>query len=225
MFALHDLLANLAAERPIFHSEADFQHAFAWLLQRMHPHLSVRLEIPVRLEQSVLHVDLLASSTGESVAIELKYKTRAVVFAASNEEFRLTSQAAQDLGRYDFIKDIHRLETLASARPNMSGYAVLLTNDSSYWGPARGSESVDAAFRLCPERTLSGALAWHSSASAGTVRGREAALGLRGSYGVAWRDYSNIDLPRYGAFKYLAVQVPRCVLSNQRLQPGAAGAT
>lgn len=187
MFSLHDLLAILATERPSFHSEADFQHAFAWLLHRKHPELSIRLEVPVRLVESVLHVDLLASSLKETVAIELKYKTRGLAFATEGEEFQLTNQAAQDLGRYDFMKDIRRLEQLASARRDTSGYAVMLTNDSSYWRQALGSDTVDSAFRLQPERTLSGALAWHARASAGTVRGRESALALSGSYAVAWR--------------------------------------
>jgi len=207
MFSLHDFLAILAAERPVFHSEADFQHAFAWLLHRKHPHLAIRLEVPVRVGQSVLHVDLLASAGDKTIAIELKYKTRALTFAAPGEAFQLTNQAAQDLARYDFIKDIQRIEQLAAARRGTSGYAIMLTNDSSYWTQARASDSVDAAFRLHPERTLSGALAWHSRASAGTIRGREIALAINGSYAVAWRDYSHIDSPRYGVFKYLAVEV------------------
>lgn len=209
MVVIHELLASLAVERPIFHSEADFQHAFAWLLHRRHPQLSVRLEIPVRVGQSVMHIDLLASSGNENVAVELKYKTRALTFTAPEEEFRLTNQAAQDLGRYDFIKDIHRLERLTLARPGTSGYAILLTNDSSYWTQARGSDSVDAAFRLHPARTLSGSLGWGLRASAGTVQGREAALALSGSYSIAWQDYSRVDSPRYGTFKYLAVEVLR----------------
>jgi hypothetical protein len=44
MIALETLMADLAAERPLFHSEADFQFALAWLIQRQHPEATVRLE-------------------------------------------------------------------------------------------------------------------------------------------------------------------------------------
>jgi hypothetical protein len=40
-------MKTLAAHRPIFHSEADFQHEFAWQLRTMLPHVSVRLEHPI----------------------------------------------------------------------------------------------------------------------------------------------------------------------------------
>ena len=101
MIRFDELLASLADERPLFHSEADFQHAFAWALQRRHPQLSVRLEVPVRQGQSAIHVDLLASSGTERIAVELKYKTRALAVTVASEEFRLTNQAAQDFGRYE----------------------------------------------------------------------------------------------------------------------------
>ncbi len=222
MIRFYELLASLADERPLFHSEADFQHAFAWALQRRHPQLSVRLEVPVRQGQSAIHVDLLASAGTESIAVELKYKTRALAVTVASEEFRLTNQAAQDLGRYDFIKDIRRLEQLVDHRHGTFGLAVLLTNDSSYWNDARGPDSVDAAFRLHPNRALAGALAWGARASAGTVRSREAPLALRGSYQIAWRDYSNVSAPRCGAFRYLAVDVGNGA-GQQALHQTAAG--
>ena len=38
-------MAALARVRPLFHSEADFQHAFAWQLHSAHPDARIRLEI------------------------------------------------------------------------------------------------------------------------------------------------------------------------------------
>jgi len=37
-------MASLATRRPVFHSEANFQHAFAWELQRRHEEARIRLE-------------------------------------------------------------------------------------------------------------------------------------------------------------------------------------
>ena len=36
-------MAALARMRPLFHSEADFQHAFAWQLRSAHPDARIRL--------------------------------------------------------------------------------------------------------------------------------------------------------------------------------------
>jgi hypothetical protein len=210
MFSLHDLLTALSIQRPIFHSEADFQHAFAWLLHQTYPNGSVRLELPVEVDKLMLHVDILLCSAEQNVAIELKYKTRGLVLEAADETFRLRNHSAQDIGRYDFIKDVYRLERFVAAYPNASGHAILLTNDSSYWGEAKTSNSVDAAFRLHLGRTLTGELKWHRRAAAGTIRSREAPIALRGAYPITWRDYSRVNSPsRYYSFRYVALEVIR----------------
>ena len=41
------VLTALAKQRPIFHSEADFQHAIAWEMHKHLPRASVRLERPI----------------------------------------------------------------------------------------------------------------------------------------------------------------------------------
>ena len=41
---LDAVLAGLSAKRPVFHSEADFQHAFAWEVHLLDPRIEVRLE-------------------------------------------------------------------------------------------------------------------------------------------------------------------------------------
>jgi hypothetical protein len=139
--------------------------------------------------------------------VELKYKTRALTVTITGEEFRLADQSAQDIGRYDFIKDIQRLERLLLSRPGTAGYAILLTNDSAYWTHRRDANPVDAAFRLDPGRKLAGTLTWDPRASAGTTRSREKPLTLNGAYTVAWHDYSQISSARYGVFKYLTIPV------------------
>jgi len=59
-----------------------------------------------------IHLDIQLSGGDRSLGIELKYKTRALSLEINGEWFRLKDQAAQDIARYDFIKDLHRLEEL-----------------------------------------------------------------------------------------------------------------
>ena len=207
MILVDDVMRRLAIERPVFHSEADFQHAFALVLHRQYPACLVRLELPIRTNDGPIHLDLWATFENDAVAIELKYKTRALSTTIDGEQFTLLDHSALDTGRYDFIKDVERLETLVHLRPGLVGYAVLLTNDSDYWSVGRNPGSMDAAFRIGPGRDLSGALNWNPRSGAGTKRGRERPLSIRGNYGLMWRDYSQVNSARYFTFRYLAVAV------------------
>lgn len=200
-----EIMQALAQQRVIFHSEADFQHAFAWEIHRSIPECDIRLEVPVRTASGVIHLDLLARSQFGQMAIELKYKTRALVAALNGEDFCLRSHAAQDLGRYDFFKDLSRIETFAQTGPDRAGYVVFLTNDSAYWkAPSvvgRGYEG----FAMNDDRDISGTLCWGEGASAGTRHRREANIGIRGCYRLQWSPYSSLAKP-YGQFRYVCVK-------------------
>lgn len=201
------LLESLARRRPLFHSEADFQHAFAWELHRAAPSIDVRLEVPVRAGGVIVHLDLLGCLRDERLAIELKYKTRALTASVDGQEFLLADQAAQDLGRYDFFKDLLRVETFVQSGSRRSGYAIFLTNDSAYWKRPSALDHGYASFAMSDGRKVSGALAWGERASAGTRRKREGEIGMRGSYELRWAGYSTVAAKGYGEFRYLCVKV------------------
>jgi len=209
-FSVSDALEALANQRPIFHSEADFQHAIAWEIHKHLPRASVRLERPVEVSHmnKRLHVDIWIEQDGHVLVIELKYKTRALQVRVGDEQYALRSQTAQDLGRYDFIKDIGRVESIVADRAShASGYAILLTNDPSYWMQSRNLDTADARFRLHEGSTLHGSLEWGPSASEGTRCGREDLLQIRESYALKWEDYSRPADGTYGRFRYLLVEV------------------
>ena len=134
-------MKGLAQDRPIFHSEADFQHALAWHIHEVMPDCRVRLEFKPQAKSCPgknksclgMYLDIWLESMGVAVAVELKYRTQKLVLERTGESFALRNQAAQPLGRYDFIKDIRRLERVVADGPAETGFAVLLTNDPSYW--------------------------------------------------------------------------------------------
>ena len=199
------IMARLAQSRALFHSEADFQHAFAWELHRSAPDWDIRLEVPVRTSTGAIYLDLLSRSPSAQVALELKYKTRALVTSINGEEFVLTNHVAQDIGRYDFFKDLSRVETFAQADSGRSGYAILLTNDSAYWKAPSTPAHGYAGFAMNDGRDVSGTLSWGDRASEGT-RGREDGIVIRGRYFLRWRPYSSVAVNSYGDFRYLCVQ-------------------
>ena len=205
-----EVLTGLAKQRPIFHSEADFQHAIAWEIHQRLPRASVRLERPIVVSHlnKLLHVDVWIEQDGDILAIELKYKTRALQVLVGNEQYALRSQSAQDIGRYDFIKDVERVENIVADRaPHAAGYAILLTNDPSYWTQSLNDNTVDVKFRLHEGAGLHGTLEWGLAASAGTKHGREQPLKLAKTYDLGWKDYSDRTDETYGRFRYLVVKV------------------
>ena len=210
-FDIHAVMGQLAHRRPIFHSEADFQFALAWRIKETLPDCEIRLEYkPFPTDRERMHLDVWAPTEG--VAIELKYKTktrsRGDPIEHDGEWFDLKEQSAQNHGRYDYIKDVQRLErVVADLKEASTGFAVLLTNDSGYWNRGRG-RAIDDAFRLHEGRRLAGRMEWAKRASAGSIKGREEPLELRGSYDLRWHDYSK--LTGAGAdvwFRYLAIEV------------------
>lgn len=186
MLDLPKLMTDLACHRPIFHSEADFQHALAWQIHVRHPGVKLRLEYRPAFLPNKMYLDIWAAFPDDSViAIELKYKTKAFVADYAGESFRLVDQSAPDQGRYDFVRDISRLETITAAAPAVRGAAVFLSNESTYWAAPRPGSTVDAAFRIHEGRALVGELAWGAGASAGTMKSRESPIRLSDSYNAA----------------------------------------
>lgn len=113
----------------------------------------------------------------------------------------------RDVRRYDFIKDISRLEELRAADAADDCFAVALTNDPSYWSATLREDVSDAAFRIPEGRQLAGVAAWAGHTGAGTMRGREKEITLAGTYALGWRDFSRVAAQRLDEFRYLAVQV------------------
>ena len=203
---MHELLRSLSARRPLFHSEADFQHALAWEVQLANKSAAVRLEQQVAADGKRVHLDLLVRDNGLHTAIELKYKTKRAALTHAGEEFHLRNQSAQDIGRYDFLKDIVRIERYVAAHPGSEGYALLLTNDQTYWQESKKAHAVDTAFRIHHGRTLTGELAWGAAASDGTKKSRTSDICLAGTYALAWHDFSTVEKQ---LFRYVLVHIPR----------------
>lgn len=179
-------MAALAKRRPVFHSEADFQHELAWTIHERHPDAGIRLEYPLPLD-GPRRVDIWLADG--PTAIELKY---------------WKSGGAQDLARYDFWKDVDRIESLIADLWIDTGYVVAVTNDQSIWNKGKPG-TADESFRLHEGREIEGTLTWGARAGPGTRKGREQPHDLRGRYRINWRDYST-PMPN-DALRYLIIDV------------------
>ena len=199
------VISELSNKRPVFHSEADFQHALAWTIHSLYPDIKVRLEYPASGLDA--HIDILVRSGKEEWPIEVKYKTKKLDVQIDGEKFFLKSQGAADQARYAFFKDIKRLEAETTSRTRTVGYAVMLTNDALLWRPANKPDVFDLNFHIHEGRTASGKLKWDEQASKGTMSVGAEPIELANTYLLSWADYSRPVECKNGLFRLLIVRV------------------
>jgi hypothetical protein len=137
----------------------------------------------------------------------LSIKTRKLEATINGEHYKLTDQSAQDLGRYDYLVDIERIEQLIIYGQASCGYGIMLTNDSAYWKSPRDHHTIDSAFRIHNGRIITGNLEWKSLAAPGTIKGRESVIKLFGSYQMVWSNYSKPSTSNYGRFMYVVSEI------------------
>lgn len=206
-FDIKEILKKLFKERPIFHSEADFQFALAWKIKELNPESKIRLEMRSDNFDRKEYLDILVELDNKKYPIELKYKTKKLDYEWNDkddkEKFNLSNQGAQDNGRYDFIKDISRIERIVDSIS--IGYAIFLTNDKSYWEASKNVEQsgyVDFRLDTNKQYLKNGKLKWGENITHSVNSGRKNELNLNGKYKLEWNNTEN-ELE----FKYLLVEV------------------
>jgi hypothetical protein len=217
---LKNILTELSMQRPIFHSEGDFQHALAWAIQSSLPDFRVRLEYPNQALTDSSHIDIAVSDNESSCYIEVKYKTKEFATIVNQETFTLRNHSALDFGRILFCKDIRDLEATKLDHEHISCFSLLLSNDKGYW--SRGRENThDANYRLHQfnannqQRTLHGLLTWNVEPNkwADWVKRLQKRyrfpFTLNGHYNLVWENYSQLPAEQetIHEFKYLLLEI------------------
>lgn len=202
-----EAMTVLASKRPIFHSEADFQHALAWEIQLAHADARIRLEKRVAVSPRI-DVDILVELDGRTLGVELKYPRKGMTAEVDGELYTL-STGADDHGRYFAVEDVARLERLVAGGTIDTGAMVLLTNVANVWGPPTSRRRVlYDAFRMHDTHTLAGTLVWGDwGRPGGRPPGTTATVALTGTYPLAWRDHATVNGVQ---FRYLLVAVDNC---------------
>lgn len=180
-----DVMRSLSVRRTVFHSEADFQHAFGHAIHDLGPDLHIRLEVR---QDNAEYLDLLCFGASGRTAIEFKYATArwAGTDGLTNEAFQLRNHAATDLMRRNFVFDIARLERFCAGAPGTNGLAILLTNESNLWrepSPTR-KRTRDHEYRIHQGAELTGTLKWADGLYPSNART------LIGSHLIQWQPFS-----------------------------------
>lgn len=144
----NDVCAFLKSNKELLFNERDFQmHLATWLRNSYNNYDDVDVEYYVPSQvldhyiwKSELRLDIVVKKDGEYCPVELKYKTKKVKRQITRFDEDLTddvvvmkNQGAQDLGMYDFWKDVRRVELVRNRFQRVKGgLAVFVTNDEFY---------------------------------------------------------------------------------------------
>jgi hypothetical protein len=200
MVTLERALSLLSEKRPVFRSERDFQEALHNVLR------GERLKTEKNKTINGIRVDLWIEQDGKEILIQLRHKTKKLSVEVNGEKYDLKNHGAQDISRYDFLKDVQSIERLCLENPHRMGYAILLTNDHLYWQKPVKSRSVDGDFLLFEGKCLSGVCDWKEEAGFGTINGREEPVYLKSVHKMKWKPYSIFPASN-SEFRYLCVDV------------------
>lgn len=153
-----DVKRFLDNNKELLFNERDFQMHLATFLRETNNYDDIDVEYYVPVEEldgykeiwdTELRMDVLVCKAQEFLPIELKYKTKAVrkrilrfgEYVAEEVEV-MKNQGAQDLGKYDFWKDVRRIEIVRNRFTSIkNGLAVFVTNDPAYLKAGRESSN------------------------------------------------------------------------------------
>ena len=148
-----DVMAFLESNNELLFNERDFQmHLATWLRNSANAYDDVDVEYYVPKTEldnyiwdSELRLDIVVKKDSEYCPVELKYKTKKVEKQLTrfdevlhDKVVVMKNQGAQDLGMYDFWKDVRRVELVRNRFKNVKGgLAVFVTNDPLYTKKSR----------------------------------------------------------------------------------------
>ena len=142
-----DVKQFLDTNKELLFNERDLQMHLATYLRQTNHYDDVDVEYYVPLSElenyiwnNELRIDVLVRKGDEYLPIELKYKTKSVKKRiprfgeqVSEDVEVMKNQGAQDLGKYDFWKDVRRIEIVRKRfKAIKNGLAVFVTNDPAY---------------------------------------------------------------------------------------------
>lgn len=201
--------SSLMKKRSFFVSEADFQHSFAIELRDNFKgkNDAVCLEYPITQGENYAYIDIVLVHEKRMYPIELKYKTKKTnctdTLPNTNQKAcdLLKTHSAQDLGAYDFLYDVYRIEN-----SNMNaGVAIMLTNDPWYWKEGKRGSICDD-FRIYQNREISGNLDWNLSEEQKMndkhFTRKRPGFSLKNSYKCNWSKENR------AGFEYLYIEIP-----------------
>lgn len=226
-----DVEQFLSGESVLFSNESDLQLRLSCYLKHLGHYDRVEVEYYVPYQElkllnsslnhtnfpwdSDLYIDIVVEKDGQFVPIELKYPTKDIWGAFTRFGVAVTAkvpmlknQGAQDIVRYNYWKDVRRIEALrqAYAETIVGGLAVMVTNDSSYRTSPTSNSFGYSRFSIKDGRVVTQPqdrnMAWQNNVK---VAATHPNFEIDNSYEIRWRQIPRI--PKTLGFWYLILDV------------------
>ena len=163
---IRSTISKLKNEERIFHSEDDLKFSFSFAIKELLPDdYNIRLEKPediqmldrnnvTKIARAPIDI-ILPRNNGESIPIELKYRTQKLDIIHHGESYHLAAHGATDVGRFSIRKDIYRIEQfLINNSQSKHGYVIVITNDTEYLTDISNKKKLDAHFSIHQDAVL-----------------------------------------------------------------------
>lgn len=236
---INSIIHSFGENERIFQSEAQFQFELAWAIQQQIANAGNTKKVKVLLEvlyavngddkgevnQRIKrsYADIVVKDNeGKYIVIELKYKVKESEYG----KIKLPNQGASNLGRYDYLWDLHRIEVLRDRDSKEEihtsdgpltefdrGFAIILTNEKRYWDiTSNKAQTKDGRkYRYAPyciggDEDGNGVL---SSGERGQLSDSRSGFTIESDYDFKWEGYpyANTDEQKSYEFKFLTLEV------------------
>lgn len=226
-----DVEQFLSGESVLFSNESDLQLRLSCYLKHLGHYDRVEVEYYVPYQElkllnsslnhtnfpwdSDLYIDIVVEKDGQFVPVELKYPTKDIWGAFTRFGVAVTAkvpmlknQGAQDIVRYNYWKDVRRIEALrqAYAETIVGGLAVMVTNDSSYRTSPTSNSFGYSRFSIKDGRVVTQPqdrnMAWQNNVK---VAATHPNFEIDNSYEIRWRQI--LRIPKTLGFWYLILDV------------------
>ena len=207
---LQKQLEELADNEGLYLNEAQFQFELAgklrdyFAIQNRECH--IYLEYPSTQKDNTgrrQYYDIVIQENNAYCVIELKYKTKKGKINYDGIVVELKYHAAQPLAKFDFLKDVSRIENFEKDTDKKldCGFVIMLTNDKSYW-ERDSKDGLAQEFSLMDGTTIcKGCKKWRPDTKTSSVgESRKDGLKLQKDYEVVWKPYCE-------NFKYLMLEI------------------
>ena len=156
-YILSEITNDIENGKYIYQNEHQFQFDLAWKINKKidNNYLNIFIEyksIKKSCDYSSCYTDLIIKDKDNNyIPIELKYKKHGMRIIDKDGQVtdELEHDGAVNLGKFDYLWDIHRIENLKYKMSKIDclnrlkdcvcGYAIMITNDKLYWNTSKNN--------------------------------------------------------------------------------------
>ena len=217
---IRNAMKSMAKSRPVFHGEADFRLSLAREIYRKYKTKNKKKPLifsewpcrQMRIDLAIKKSFQLATACKADIAFEFKYGPKRWDGQINGVQYNLKNAPEPPVRRYNFWKDVSRLEKLVKAEMIKRGYALIFTHNKAYWekdeGKKHKGKKYKAGFQLYEGFKVPRKLKWPAGTPCSMKKWKPKPIHLQGKYIPNWQPYFK-DEEQGIEIRYLLLEITR----------------